>query len=105
MGMLTKGTTASSPTAFVRLMERVRTRRQMLEVTQIAWPEDLVCRDAFWGERTAFVGYPTEAGDSGSFFYPMGDVLAMSKSSGQAIWVTSSICRLVRTRSITSIAT
>ncbi len=64
----------------MEVMERVRTRRQMLEVTQIAWPEDLVCRDAFWGERTAFVGYPTEAGDSGSFFYPMGDVLAMSST-------------------------
>ena len=61
-------------------LERVRTRRQMLEVTQISWPEDLIRRDGFWQERTAFPGCPTADGSSGNSFYPMGDVLAMSST-------------------------
>ena len=61
-------------------IERVRTGRQMLEVTQISWPEDLIRRDGYWQERTAFPGYPTADGTSGNFFYPMGDVLAMSST-------------------------
>ena len=60
------------------VMSRVRTRRQMLEVTQISWPEDLIRRDGFWREDSAFPGYPTADGSSGNSFYPMGDVLAMS---------------------------
>ena len=62
------------------IMERVRTRRQMLEVTQICWPEDLILRDGFWQERSAFPGYPTADGSSGNSFYPMGDILAMSST-------------------------
>ena len=61
-------------------MERVRTKRQMLEVTQICWPEDLIRRDGFWQEYSAFPGCPTADGSSGNSFYPMGDVLAMSST-------------------------
>lgn len=60
------------------IVERVRTGRQMLEITQLSWPEHLKTRDAFWGDRAAFPGYPTADGSSGNFFYPMGDVLSMS---------------------------
>ncbi len=60
------------------IMERIRAGKQMLEVTQISWPEDLIRRDGYWQERTAFPGYPTADGSSGNSFYPMGDILAMS---------------------------
>ena len=62
------------------IMERVRTRRQMLEVTQICWPEDLIRRDGFWQERSAFPGYPTADGSSGNSFYPMGDILEIGRA-------------------------
>ncbi len=69
-------------------MERVRTRKQMLEVTQLAWPENMLCRDGFWGERTAFPGYPTTDGSSGNSFYPMGNILSMSSAcqNKEAAW-------------------
>ena len=69
-------------------MERVRTRKQMLEVTQLAWPENMLCRDGFWGERTAFPGYPTTDGSSGNSFYPMGNILSMSSTcqNKEAAW-------------------
>ena len=80
------------------IMERVRTRRQMLEVTQISWPEDLIRRDGFWQERAAFPGYPTADGSSGNSFYPMGDILAMSSTcrNKEAAW--EYIRRLVKPR-------
>ena len=53
---------------------------QMLEVTQLTYPNQMSLRDGFWGERTAFIGYPTADGSSGNSFYPMGDVLAMSST-------------------------
>ena len=69
-------------------MERVRAGKQMLEVTQIAWPENLIFRDGYWGERTAFPGYPTTDGSSGNFFYPMGNILSMSSAcqNKEAAW-------------------
>ena len=69
-------------------MERVRTGKQMLEVTQIAWPEDLNFRDGYWGERTSFPGYPTADGSSGNSFYPMGNILSMSSAcqNKEAAW-------------------
>ncbi len=69
-------------------MERIRTGRQMLEATQISWPQDLICRDGLWGERAAFPGYPTTDGSSGNFFYPMGNILSMSSTcqNKEAAW-------------------
>ncbi|MDE7262715.1 MAG: hypothetical protein K2N78_11755 [Oscillospiraceae bacterium] len=62
------------------ILWRVRHGEQMLEMTQIPWPVDITYRDAFWGERAAFVGYPTADGSSGNSFYAMGDVLSMSST-------------------------
>ena len=60
--------------------DRVRNGEQMLEVTQLTYPNQMSLRDGFWGERTSFIGYPTADGSSGNSFYPMGDVLAMSST-------------------------
>ena len=59
---------------------RIQTGRQMLEGIQLSWPNELMYCDSLWGERAAFVGYPTADGFSGGFFYPRGGVLAMSSA-------------------------
>ena len=74
----------------------IRTGRQMLEITQIAWASDIIYRDAYWQERAAFVGYPTADGSSGSSFYPMGDILAMSSTCRNKDAAWEYIRRLIR---------
>jgi len=70
------------------IMWRIRHELQMLEVTQLSWSDKVTYMDAYWGERAAFVGYPTADGSSGSSFYPMGDILAMSSTcqNKEAAW-------------------
>ena len=62
------------------IIRRIKSGKQMLEVFQISMLEKTIYGDALWGERAAFVGYPTADGSPGNFFYPMGDILAMSST-------------------------
>ncbi len=62
------------------IMRRIKNGKQMLEIIQISGANKIIYGDALWEERAAFVGYPTADGSSGNFFYPMGDILAMSSA-------------------------
>ena len=57
---------------------RIKDGRQMLEGIMVVWQSSIGFSDAIWRECAAFPGYPTADGSSGSFFYPVGRVLAMS---------------------------
>ena len=67
---------------------RIRNGQQMLEGRMIDWQIDIGISDAIWQERAAFPGYPTADGSSGSFFYPVGTILAMSSAcqDKEAAW-------------------
>ncbi len=60
------------------ILWRIAHGRQMLESTNVWSMRDIIYRDAFWGGRASFVGYPTAVGGSGSLFAIRGDILAMS---------------------------
>ncbi len=70
------------------ILWRITHGRQMLESTTILSMRDIVYRDAFWGGRASFVGYPTAEGGSGSLFTIRGDILAMSSvcQNKEAAW-------------------
>ena len=59
---------------------RIKSGQQMLEGKMISWQIGIGISDAIWQERAAFPGYPTADGSSGSFFYPVGTILAMSSA-------------------------
>ena len=67
---------------------RIRDGRQMLEGKMFSWQIGIGISDAIWQERAAFPGYPTADGSSGSFFYPLGTILAMSSTcrNKEAAW-------------------
>lgn len=44
------------------IIRRIKSGKQMLEVFQISMLEKTIYGDALWGERAAFVGYPTADG-------------------------------------------
>lgn len=60
------------------VIERIMHGQQMLEGMIVLWPREIGFSDTIFQERAAFVGYPTADGSSGSFFYPTGEILAMS---------------------------
>lgn len=60
------------------ILTNIRYGRQLLEGSMICWPMEIVDADALWGDYAAFPGFPTADGSSGSYFYPMETVLAMS---------------------------
>ena len=70
------------------ILWRITHGRQMLESTNIWSIGDIAYRDAFWGGRASFVGYPTAEGGSGSLFTIRGDILAMSSvcQNKEAAW-------------------
>ena len=69
-------------------LRRFKGGRQMLDGVVIGCLPDLSQNDSIWGERTAFPGYPTADGASGSFFEPCGSNLAMAAncSNKDAAW-------------------
>jgi ABC-type glycerol-3-phosphate transport system substrate-binding protein len=70
------------------IMRRIRNGTQMLEGMTISWPRGMYFSDSIFQERTAFPGYPTADGSSGSFFYQTGTVLGMSSTcrNKEAAW-------------------
>ena len=80
------------------IRRRIKAGEQLLEGKMIDWQMDVGVSDGIWQERAAFPGYPTTDGSSGSFFYPLGTILAMSTTCQNKDAAWEYIRRLLVTR-------
>ena len=91
-------TPLSSESVEEELNWRVLNGKQMLEAQTFHSLFGVCGLDTYFGERAAFVGYPTSDGTYGSFFIPHGSKLAMSSTcqNKEAAW--EFIRRLILTK-------
>ena len=78
--------------------DRILGGYQMLEMVVLDMLEDVAYFDAIFAERAVYVGYPTEDGSLGSFFYLHGNILAMSSTCREKESAWAFMSQMIRKR-------